>query len=224
MSYTSNYDLSPKSSIGSSSSNESLSSSYDNTSFWSPFSTPVFSPYSVNSSSILTNTNSFQYSYSYEPSQFSNSRVISRSGNFEENSAYQPSNVYGQIGEKAFQRNGSQPINVQNTNNCNSSHKHLPKRSEQIDLKDLIKKSAIQRQLGGRAKQCTFCKTNGESQEVYNSHCLKDYNDRITCPILLRYSCPICGATGEKVHTKKYCPTLQKKNRLELLNNLTSGQ
>jgi hypothetical protein len=213
MSYSSNFDLSPKSSNGHSSSSESLSSSYETS--WSPFSTPVISPYSA--SSIVTNQNGFQYSYVNEQAQVNNARAISKSVNFSEIS--QQRNIYGQIGDKAYTRNESQPISM-----CiNNGPRNLPKRSEQVDLKDLIKKAEIQRQLGGRAKQCTFCRTNGESPEVYNSHCLKDYTDKITCPILLRYSCPICGATGDRVHTKKYCPTLQRKNRSELLNKLTSG-
>lgn len=68
---------------------------------------------------------------------------------------------------------------------------------------------------------CTFCKTNGETVEIYTSHSLKDSNDKITCPILLEYSCPVCGAAGEKSHTKKYCPVLQKQLRMQMLERLT---
>ena len=97
----------------------------------------------------------------------------------------------------------------------------LPKRSEQIDMSDIIRHAAIQRALGGRVKLCTFCKTNGESEAIYTSHSLKDSNDKITCPILMRYACPVCGATGEQTHTKKYCPVLQKKLRHEMLKKVT---
>ena len=102
-----------------------------------------------------------------------------------------------------------------------SNNKSLPIRSENIDMTDFIRQAAIQRAFGGRAKMCTFCKSNGECQQIYTSHTLKDSNDKITCPILLKYACPICGATGEQTHTKKYCPVLQKKLKLQMINKMT---
>ena len=186
MSYTSNYDVSPKS-IMSSSSNESLSQSVEDTT-WSPFSTPFF----CNNNNLNASSSSFQYSSRYYPAQ---SVSLANS-----NRVNQPHQING------------------------TSAKSMPKRSEQIDLKDLIRRSEAQRMMGGRSKLCTFCKTNGESEAIYTSHALKDYTDRITCPILLKYSCPICGATGAKVHTKKYCPVLQRRLRLDLINNITSSQ
>ena len=43
-----------------------------------------------------------------------------------------------------------------------------------------------------------FC--NGE-------HRLKNpYSGKITCPVLRPYTCSICNATGDKAHTRKYCP------------------
>jgi protein nanos 1 len=53
------------------------------------------------------------------------------------------------------------------------------------------------------------------------SHALKDATDRVTCPILMLYSCPVCGASGELTHTKKYCPLLQKQIRSEMLNKMS---
>lgn len=97
----------------------------------------------------------------------------------------------------------------------------FPKRSEQVNLSDFIRQAERQKAMGGRAKTCTFCKSNGESVEIYTSHSLKDSNDKITCPILLEYSCPVCGAAGEKSHTKKYCPVLQKQLRMQMLQRLT---
>ena len=53
---------------------------------------------------------------------------------------------------------------------------------------------------------CTFCKNNGEDEQVYTDHDLKDDQKRIICPILSAYECPKCHATGANAHTIKYCP------------------
>ena len=52
----------------------------------------------------------------------------------------------------------------------------FPKRSEQVNLSDFIRQAERQKAMGGRAKTCTFCKSNGESAEIYTSHSLKDSN------------------------------------------------
>ena len=71
--------------------------------------------------------------------------------------------------------------------------------------------SAIQRrntkQRPNPRQVCVFCRNNGEHEDVYTSHQLKDTDGKITCPILKAYTCPICGATGENSHTIKYCPS-----------------
>uniref|UniRef100_A0A667WQY7 Nanos C2HC-type zinc finger 2 n=1 Tax=Myripristis murdjan TaxID=586833 RepID=A0A667WQY7_9TELE len=57
---------------------------------------------------------------------------------------------------------------------------------------------------------CRFCKQNGESVVVYRSHRLKADDGRVTCPILWSYTCPLCDATGDKAHTRRYCPLMQR--------------
>ena len=55
-------------------------------------------------------------------------------------------------------------------------------------------------------KVCVFCKNNGELPSVYNSHVLKDADGKVTCPILRKYICPLCGTHGDTAHTISYCP------------------
>ncbi|XP_034416617.1 nanos homolog 2 [Cyclopterus lumpus] len=59
---------------------------------------------------------------------------------------------------------------------------------------------------GTSSGYCRFCKQNGESAKVYRSHKLKADDGRVICPILWNYTCPICEATGDHAHTRRYCP------------------
>lgn len=57
-----------------------------------------------------------------------------------------------------------------------------------------------------QAKFCSFCKKNREPRELFSSHTVKDKAGRTTCPILFKYVCELCGATGSESHTRSYCP------------------
>uniref|UniRef100_T1IIX6 Nanos-type domain-containing protein n=1 Tax=Strigamia maritima TaxID=126957 RepID=T1IIX6_STRMM len=57
--------------------------------------------------------------------------------------------------------------------------------------------------------ECVFCKNNREDPKFYQSHILKDFNGKVRCPVLRAYECPICGISGDKAHTIKYCPANQ---------------
>lgn len=64
---------------------------------------------------------------------------------------------------------------------------------------------------------CVFCKNNGENEDFYMSHTVKDDYDRVTCPVLSAYRCPICGATGPEAHTLKYCPKNKERQLFDQL-------
>lgn len=56
------------------------------------------------------------------------------------------------------------------------------------------------------SKFCGFCHKNGETMQIYHSHRLKSADGKVTCPILWSYTCPVCAATGDNAHTRRYCP------------------
>uniref|UniRef100_A0A2C9M0V2 Nanos-type domain-containing protein n=1 Tax=Biomphalaria glabrata TaxID=6526 RepID=A0A2C9M0V2_BIOGL len=58
----------------------------------------------------------------------------------------------------------------------------------------------------GNKRHCVFCKNNKEKVAVYSTHLVKNENGDVVCPILSKYTCPLCFATGKKAHTIKYCP------------------
>lgn len=55
-------------------------------------------------------------------------------------------------------------------------------------------------------RKCSFCYKNGEVPQVYMGHVLKNANGSTICPILRKFVCALCGASGDTAHTKTYCP------------------
>ncbi|KAF8562633.1 hypothetical protein P879_09077 [Paragonimus westermani] len=55
---------------------------------------------------------------------------------------------------------------------------------------------------------CVFCRNNNAPYELYTTHKVKDRFGRVTCPILRQFTCPICGGTGDRAHTIRYCPRM----------------
>ena len=162
---------------------------------WSPFSTPSISPYGSPPQS------NFQYSSVINPNRFNQ-----HNGNL-----YIPAPIgTASVFNTTFitnQYNQTNPIYV---------NKRLPKRSEQIDRKEFMQSISKQNKTN-RVRMCTFCKSNGENEMIYTSHSLKSSINKISCPILMKYTCVECGATGENTHTIKYCPAMQKKLRRQML-------
>lgn len=181
---------------------------------WSPFSTPSFSPYQ--SSVACASKNFFQYSSSFA-SPTSNRQHAAMPFSFNHASPKRTTQnsclAVGSFSGGNSEMRQKQFLHIQRIKQ--------PKRSDDIDMSFYIKQAALQRALGARVRVCSFCKSNDEQEIIYTSHSLKDADDNITCPILLRLRCPICGASGEKAHTKKYCPVLQKKLRYEMLNKIS---
>uniref|UniRef100_A0A803SQF0 Nanos-type domain-containing protein n=1 Tax=Anolis carolinensis TaxID=28377 RepID=A0A803SQF0_ANOCA len=95
-----------------------------------------------------------------------------------------------------------------------AERKKVPFPSQSLDTMDKSSKGSANGQASQNKEICNFCKHNGESKQVYSSHRLKGMDGTVECPILRKYTCPLCGATGEKAHTLKYCPLSQGKRSL----------
>ncbi|CAH8596685.1 Nanos 1 [Schistosoma haematobium] len=92
---------------------------------------------------------------------------------------------------------------------CLTSNQTLDE-SHLLDLAKFLQNMAIstQRLLEANVDLCVFCRNNNEPKEMYTSHKVKDRFGRVTCPILRKFTCPLCGATKDRAHTIRYCPRL----------------
>ncbi|KAA0197827.1 hypothetical protein HAZT_HAZT010360 [Hyalella azteca] len=50
--------------------------------------------------------------------------------------------------------------------------------------------------------KCRYCMT----ADLPSGHGLYNMDGDVVCPVLSKYQCPFCNATGTKAHTLKYCP------------------
>lgn len=94
-------------------------------------------------------------------------------------------------------------------------HKDNPIVLEVMAFKE--RKKALRR--AKSKKICVFCKNNGESTSVYTSHVLKDSDGKVSCPVLRKYTCPVCGIYGDEAHTIKYCPRNEVGEHSVFYNN-----
>jgi len=66
---------------------------------------------------------------------------------------------------------------------------------------------------------CSFCRTNDPDPariQHYTGHLVKALTTgKVTCPVLRKYVCPFCGATGDNAHTARYC---KQFNTVDLLD------
>lgn len=103
-----------------------------------------------------------------------------------------------------------QPSRQSNSNNETLRNRRMPKKKIKPNKKSLEDVSEFKFNISYHMfrflQHCVFCKNNGAHESVYRKHTVKDAMGKVICPTLRNYKCPICGASGDKSHTVKYCP------------------
>lgn len=157
--------------------------------------------------SVLGNNSSLSHALNSLQHQ-SSSQMLQNQANFNNlNSSPTPSSNHNLL--SALSLSSSSGVSLTNALLSNGK----PLRSERLPsqvVDEIIKQAKIRRRQGGKKEVCVFCRNNGEKEQIYTSHTLKDAQNSVACPILRLYQCPICHASGDQAHTIKYCPYAEK--------------
>jgi len=159
-----------------------------------------------NNSSLSHALNSLQQQSNSLLTSQPNHSLLNSSGNFNLNSSPNSSSNHGLLSALALSTSS-------NAANQLLSASGKPLRSERLPpniVEEIVKQAKLRRRMGGKKEVCVFCRNNGEKEQIYTSHTLKDASNHVACPILRLYQCPICHASGDQAHTIKYCPYAEK--------------
>lgn len=75
-----------------------------------------------------------------------------------------------------------------------------------VDVHVFVKPCPVAVQKYPASVECNFCKNIAEFVGSSKGHAFKDRRGIVTCPVLRKHTCEICGATGDRAHTRRYCP------------------
>jgi hypothetical protein len=182
---------------------------------------PITKKLSINTSyersPILNTTQASSFSTTTPPSSYISS-TTPPSSSLISSTSFSPYSTGSDSNQILFNNSPSgSPISGRKLNNKRTPKKVLPIRSDAIDMTQHIENAKKLKQINNKILYCTFCRTNGESEDVYTSHILKDSTDKISCPILRKHICPICAKTGDDAHTMTYCSVFNKSRRQQYL-------